>query len=374
MVLDVMLPDGSGFELCKKIKAEHPEKMVLMMSGFDIKDLNAKLIDSEADDFLTKPFSPMELVARIEMLGAKMRRKPRRAPGGEASTGHDDNRVPHVGDNIGDYAIIDSLGWGKNSVVYKVVKKGSSEIFAVKLLTKYSMEFKDVVQRFEAEREVMSSLPRHPNLIQLIESGSWNNCPYIVMEYLQGANLEERLVTEGPPSTKLAFEAASQIAEGLAAMHDAGVLHRDIKLKNIMFNPDSRSFKLTDFGIARFMERAPGITCDGFIVGTPMYMAPEIFRGELATPQSDIYSYGATLYHFAAGAPPFSAPRNSEMYKKHLSEQPKAPSSLNPAIPPKLDELIFNCLAKTPEDRPASMRKVAETLASLLPKTTNGLS
>ena len=361
IVLDVMLPDKSGFDLCKELKTGHPDDMVLMMSGFDIESLNEKLVESEADDFLTKPFSSPELVARIEMLVAKMKRKVPKQVAAAQDNIPAGNRIPHIGDIIGSYIILDSLGWGKNSVIYKVVKRGGNEIYAIKLLTKYSMEFKDVVKRFEEERKVMTKLS-HPNLIKFIEAGSWDGCPFIVMECVKGINLEERLVTDGMPSGELAIKAARQIGEALNAMHKTGVLHRDIKLKNIMFEPDSSTFMLTDFGIARFMDNDPGITCDGFIVGTPMYMAPEIFRGEQATIESDIYSYGATLYHFAAGAPPFSAKRNSDMYKKHLAEELRSISFVNKSIPKSFETLISKCMAKTPEKRPHSMLSILAEL------------
>ncbi len=365
VILDVMLPDKSGFELCKEIKAAHPDSMALMMSGFDIEGLNDKLIDSEADDFLTKPFSSPELVARIEMLAAKMKRKERHA-GAHSEGISSGNRIPHIGDFIGQYMIIDSLGWGKNSVVYKTIRKGASDVTAIKLLTKYSMEFKDVVKRFEEERKVMSKVT-HPNVIKFIETGAWDGCPYIVMECVKGGNLEERLVTNGIPDNALALSAAKQVAAGLNALHQTGILHRDVKLKNIMFEPEAGIFKLTDFGIARFMDHDPGITCDGFIVGTPMYMAPEIFRGENATVESDIYSFGASIYHFAAGAPPFSAKRNSDMYKKHLTEDPKSIRHLNPDISAGFEAIILKCLAKAPEDRPGSLEPLIEELEALSP-------
>lgn len=360
VVLDVMLPDKSGFDLCKEIKTSHPDSMALMISGFDIEGLNERLIESEADDFLTKPFGSPELVARIEMLAAKMKRRSSSHSGIEAVGSG--NRIPHIGDCIGQYVIVDSLGWGKNSVVYKTIKKGAGEVTAVKLLTKYSMEFKDVVKRFEEERKIMSKIS-HPNVIKFIETGAWDGCPFIVMECVKGCNLEERLVTNGVPDDALARAAATQVASGLGALHKLGVLHRDVKLKNIMFESDSGAFKLTDFGIARFMDRDPGITCDGFIVGTPMYMAPEIFRGERASLESDIYSYGAAMYHFSAGAPPFSAKRNSDMYKKHLQEAPKPVRAWNPAISESFERAIMKCLAKQPEDRPKSLDQVVAELA-----------
>jgi len=363
IVLDVMLPDRSGFEFCKELKDARPDSMVLMMSGFDIENLNSKLIDSEADDFLTKPFGAQELVARIDMLSAKMTRsKLRQAASKPQFSG---NRVPHIGDNIGDYMILDSLGWGRNSVIYKAIKHGGSDAVAIKLLTKYSMEFKEVVKRFEEERKVLERLS-HPNIIKFIEAGSWDGCPFIVMEYIRGVNLEERLVADGLPSEQLALAAARQVASSISAMHKQGVIHRDIKLKNILFEPDNSCFKLSDFGIAKMMENAKDITCDGFIVGTPIYMAPEIFRGEAATVESDIYSYGATMYHFATGAPPFSAKRNSDMYQKHLAETPRPIQILNPQIPKAFDELICSqCMAKLPSNRPHSMEEIISALAEI---------
>lgn len=368
VILDVVLPDMSGFDLSKRIKELFPDNLVLMISGFDIEELNKRLIESEADDFLTKPFNPLELVARIGLLVERRSRKrpmpvagaPPQAPAGTSS-----NRVPHIGDWIDDYLILDSLGWGKNSVIYKAVHKPDDSIFAIKMLTKYSMEFKDVVARFEQEMKVMSRLD-HPNIIRFYKTGSWDACPYIVMEYMYGINLEEHLVAAGAPPPSAAISASLQIASGVEAMHSAGVLHRDIKLKNIMIEPDSSMVKLADFGIARIMDSSPGVTRDGFIIGTPMYMPPEIFRGECATVESDVYSYGVTAYHYVTGSPPFSSARNSELYKRHLNETPRPMRDFNPAIPAEFDSLIVGrCMAKRPEDRPASMSMVVEELDNI---------
>lgn len=364
IILDIMLPDVNGFDLCRKIKDSFSDTLVLLVSGFNIDDLHKKIIESDADDFLTKPFSPLELVARLDLL-IKKHNKYKNIPT-NANTETRNNLVPHIGDAIDDYHIIDSLGWGKSSIIYKVVEKQTKKVFALKLLTRHAMEFKDVVERFEHEVHLMARLD-HPNVISFYKMGDYSGCPYILMDYVYGINLEEFLVTKGRPDTKTFFKIMEQTASAIEAIHKAGVIHRDIKLKNIMLEVGKEIVKLTDFGIAMAVEEGSDITRDGFIVGTPIYMAPEMFQGSSATVKSDIYSFGVTFYQFATGSPPFVAKSNADLYDQHKSKLPlDLLEKTDGDFPIELNDLIKkHCMAKKPADRPDSMSEIISELRSI---------
>ena len=139
-----------------------------------------------------------------------------------------------------------------------------------------------------------------------------------------------------------------------------------------MLEAGSNIVKLTDFGIAHSLNDHTTLTGDGFIVGTPIYMAPEMFRGELASEKSDIYSFGVTFYQFATSSPPFVASSNIELYKLHKEAEPESITKINPEIPSEIDELIVKkCMAKNPEKRPESMTEVLDELQKIERKYLN---
>ncbi len=360
IILDVVMPGDNGFDICRYIKTRWRGISVILVSGFSIDELDMKILDSDADDFLSKPLSPAELIARVEMLLKKKNIL-------RASHKHDTEKIsiPHVGDKIDKYLILDSLGWGKNSAIYKVIERPANQIYALKILTRYSLEFREIVDRFRQETKIIEQL-KHPNLTSFHAAGDFGVLPYIVMEYVGGINLENYIITKGIPSLSVALNAMIDIAAAADYLHSKGIIHRDIKPKNIMYDVNRNIFKLTDFGIAKDLGDSKDITQDGFIVGTPMYMAPEMFRGEQPTIQSDIYSFAVSMYQFVSGRPPFSSDAQTDLYNKHLTQRPKYISEHISGIPPALDKLLIDrCLAKLSEDRPPSMSLILDELKKI---------
>ncbi|HCE44673.1 MAG TPA: hypothetical protein DET40_14115 [Lentisphaeria bacterium] len=373
VVLDVILPDTNGFEICKQIKHSNCDIPVILISGHDIEEIQNKLIECGADDFLEKPFSIAELFTRVKLL--MNRKKKIHHDAGLAkpimlkfSMNHN---IPFIGDNINGYIIMDPLGWGKNSLVYKVIDTDTKKIFSLKMLSRSSIENKDTVERFRNEVEIMSKI-RHPNIVEFIDSGMHNSCPYFVMEHVEGVDLEEYLVTRGKISLSSFGHIAYDIASAISELHRNKICHRDIKLKNILYDTRSGEAKLSDFGIAKRPESL-ATTQDGFIVGTPIYLAPEIFLGEHSTVQSDIYSYGATLYHLITGSPPFVAESSVELFRKHKLKKPPPINSIRAGLPEEWNMLIVKkCLAKDPLDRPASMQDVQLEIEKILTDLEKG--
>ncbi|MFZ2653570.1 MAG: protein kinase [Victivallales bacterium] len=359
VVLDVILPDTNGFEICRQIRRSNCDIPVILISGHDIEEIQNKLIECGADDFLEKPFSRAELFTRVKLLMNRKRKRQYDAGLAEPTIlkFNMNHNIPFIGDNINGYIILDPLGWGKNSLVYKVINTDTRKIFSLKMLSRSSIENKDTVERFKNEVEIMSKM-KHPNIVEFIDSGCHNGCPYLVMEHVDGVDLEEYLVTRGKISLSSFSHIAYDIASAISELHRNKICHRDIKLKNILYDMKSGEAKLSDFGIAKRPESL-GTTQEGFIVGTPIYLAPEIFMGELCTIQSDIYSYGATLYHLITGSPPFVAENSIELFRKHKLKKPPPINSIRPGLPEEWNMLIVKkCLAKDPVDRPASMHDV----------------
>ncbi len=368
VILDIVMPDLNGVEVCRRIKRARPDMGVILITGNDIENIHQRLIESGADDFLTKPFNPDELAARVALL---LRRRSL-ATASEAVLGQarrsGGQRMPYIGDRIGDYVIIDTLGWGKSSIIFRAADTRTNDPVAIKMLTRYAAEFKDVVSRFHNEARIMSAI-RHPHIIALHHAGEYDGCPYLVLEYFPGVDLEEYVVTRGRPDFPTFLRIARDLAGALRVIHEAGIIHRDVKLKNVLIVPLTGAIKLSDFGIALTAE-SPHVTQDGFIVGTPLYMAPEVFSGEPATIQSDVYAYGATLYHLLTGVPPFVAERSTDLYRKHRHLVAPPIVTYRAGVPVAWDKLIIDaCLAKDAGDRPADMDAIITALDQLAEAT-----
>jgi hypothetical protein len=183
---------------------------------------------------------------------------------------------------------------------------------------------------------------------------------YLAMEFLEGQDLDQVLLQEGPLPIDRAVDIASQIADALSVAHQREVVHRDVKPQNVKLMPDGIA-KVLDFGIARATE-GTRLTQTGAFIGTPQYMAPEIWEGQPADKRSDVYSLGVVLYEMIAGKPPFQADRPAAIMRQHLFEEPQPLNVVRVDTPPRIARIATRCLAKTPGERYAS---AAELLAAL---------
>ncbi len=366
VLLDIMLPNINGFEVCKMIKSSLDRFLpVMLITGFNIEQHHARYIESGADDFLTKPISPKELSSRVNLhltRAAKLGSDP-----------NDTDRMSPVGVSaellnlsyVGPYQIERSLAWSGSVAIYLANRDDQKVV--VKVLTQQAMEYEDVVQRFNREAALMERF-EHPNVIHLIDKGVHCGLPYYVMEYVDGTNLEVFCSENPKPGFGIVYKAAMSLASALEHIHDHGVVHRDVKLKNV-FLTKQQDVKLGDFGIALSMGDIR-LTQEGYAIGTPVYMAPEQFEGKNVTPSADIYSLGASLYHMITGFPPFTASNAMELLRKHLQEAPPPLTSRRPGIPKAWNDLLVKrCLAKKPVDRPADTTEVIRALEALQDQT-----
>jgi eukaryotic-like serine/threonine-protein kinase len=270
-----------------------------------------------------------------------------------------------AGDKLGNFEIVALIGRGGMGEVYRARDFRLKREVAIKTLPPGFAGDRDRVARFEREAWAASAL-NHPNIVSVHEFGQDGNVSYIVSELVDGETLA-RVIQRGPLSVKKLIEVGTQICEGLAAAHAAGVVHRDLKPGNIMLTRDGR-VKILDFGLAR-QDRAPGIessTMDashpGVIMGTPGYMSPEQVRGEATDARSDIFSLGVILYEMASGKPAFRGASSIEMMNSILKDEPP---ELPPASPPALHRTVRRCIEKAPAQRFQSAADLGFAIKSL---------
>ncbi len=246
--------------------------------------------------------------------------------------------------------------------VYRARDTRLDRTVAIKILPSYLSEKPDAKQRFEREARAISSL-QHPNICTLFDIGSQNGTDYLVMEYLEGETLADRL-TKGPLPPEQVLKCGIEIAEGLEKAHRSGIVHRDLKPGNIMLTKSGA--KLMDFGLAKASAVAPisgmtatfatpeashPLTAVGMVVGTFQYMSPEQVEGKEADSRSDIFALGAVLYEMATGKRAFSGKSHASIVAAILASEPQPISAVQPMSPPALDRVVKGCLAKDPDER-----------------------
>jgi eukaryotic-like serine/threonine-protein kinase len=270
----------------------------------------------------------------------------------------------------GRYRLDEVIGRGGMSTVYRGTDLALDRTVAVKVaLDPLAEENPVYVARFKREARAAAALS-DPGVVTVYDAGADGPTRYIVMEYVEGQNLSE-LLREQEPAHRLdparAARIAEEVAGTLAVAHAAGIVHRDIKPGNIMVGPGDR-VKVLDFGIARISEGV-SLTQTASVLGTAPYMAPEQAMGNPADARSDIYSLGCVLYEMLTGKPPFMADVPAAVLHQQVRVQPKPPRERNPDVPPALNALVLEMLAKNPDDRPQTASEVHDRLAAFLSGT-----
>ena len=261
---------------------------------------------------------------------------------------------------LGHYEILEVLGRGAFGVVFRAFDDVLQRVVAVKTLAVRLAATSPARKRFLREARAAGQV-RHENVVQ-IYAVEERPVPYIVMEFLPGETLQQRLDRAGPFDAGEVVSIARQVADGLAAAHAAGLIHRDIKPGNILIEAGPRSrAKITDFGVARAIDDA-SLTQSGAVVGTPSYMSPEQARGEAVDHRSDLFSLGSVLYTITAGHPPFRANGAIAILKRVAEDTPRPIPEIIPEAPAWLCRLIAKLMAKDPADR---FQTAAEASAAL---------
>lgn len=269
-------------------------------------------------------------------------------------------------ETISGYRVLAELGKGSMGVVYEGVPIDGGTPVALKVFypdAKLTPEETSVLlERFEREGGALAQL-HHRNVVSVIEVGAEGGLEFIVMEKLEGFNIKELLTLGTRFTLAETFDLILQLLAGLAACHRAGLVHRDVKPANVVRDPQG-VVKLTDFGIARVITDET-LTQAGTIVGTPNYMSPEQIRGEEVDPRSDLFSAGVLMYELLTGKKPFDAPDVTAIMYNVTNVHPPSPLYYNAALPPEIEEIAFQALAKDPAQRYATADALATDLREL---------
>lgn len=264
------------------------------------------------------------------------------------------------------YKVLGKLGSGAMAVVYKAKQLSLDRVVAVKVLPKKFVQKSDYVERFYKEGRIAAKL-NHNNIVQAIDVGEVGGLYYFVMEYVEGKTLYDDLAKGKIFNETEALEIMLQLTRALSHAHSLGLIHRDVKPKNIMINKDG-VVKLADMGLARETSDIKAAKHEqGKAFGTPYYIAPEQIRGLVDIDgRADIYALGATLFHMVTGRVPFEASTPSEVMKKHLKEPLVPPDHINTALSAGVSEVIETMMAKNRDERYKSMEEVITDLEAVL--------
>lgn len=265
-----------------------------------------------------------------------------------------------VGRTIDSYEVLSLVGEGAFAKVYKVRHTQYKDIFAMKVLRAELLDQR-VGDRVEREMAIGRDLI-HPYLVRAFGFGSFREAPYLVLEFVEGTPLDERLA-EGPLGLRETLRVIKKMAEGLRFAHDKGVVHRDLKPANLFLTP-AGDVKILDFGVAKILGSEQRLTLTGQALGTPHYMSPEQARGR-ADVGSDIYALGAIAFEMLTGTPPYDGDTALEVLTAHTFSDVPSVKDIVPEVPEAFDRLLQDMLAKAPAERPQSMSDVLSRLEEI---------
>ena len=276
-----------------------------------------------------------------------------------------------TGQSIGRYHILEQLGEGGMAIVYKAYDTRLERNVAFKVLRTDlfgQAVLEQVLKRFEREAKSLARL-KHPNIVNILDFGEHEGMPYLVMEYLPGGTLKQKLGQVIP--WQEAIQTLLPVARGLAYAHQHSVIHRDVKPANVLIDQNQEPI-LTDFGIAKLLEGADGhtLTASGVGIGTPEYMAPEQGIGaSTIDARADIYSLGIVLYEMVTGRKPYIADTPMAVVLKQMTDPLPRPTDFVPDLPEEVEHILFKSLAKEPNDRYADMNALIAVMEGALTET-----
>jgi Serine/threonine protein kinase len=263
----------------------------------------------------------------------------------------------------GRYELLDRVGGGGMALVYKARDILLNRFVAVKVLRQQFMHDEDFVRRFRREAQAAASLS-HPNIVSIYDVGQEDDTHYIIMEFIDGHNLNEIIRDRAPLQVEEAVRITAQIADALDHAHHNQIIHRDIKPHNILIGKNGR-VKVTDFGIARAVTTST-ITQTGSVLGSVHYFSPEHAKGISTGEKSDIYSLGIVLYQMLTGRLPFLGESPISVALKHLQESFERPKLVNPHIPQSVENIILRAMRKNPQERYQSAKQMLQDLETCL--------
>lgn len=271
-------------------------------------------------------------------------------------------------ESFGKYAVLQRLGHGGMAEVYEAYDPNLDRRVAIKVIHAHLALDPDFGERFHREARLVASL-RHPHIVQVHDFDAAHDQPYMVMEYLDGGTLKDRLSQLQSRGETMPLAEVKRLLEAIASAldyaHAQGAVHRDIKPANILFTANGEPV-LTDFGIAKLLGELTQMSATGSVIGTPVYMSPEQAASRPVDKRSDIYSLGVILYELTAGRAPFAGESPTAVMMKHLNEPPPPPRRFNPSLPQAVEGVILRALAKDPAQRYATAGDLARAFTAAL--------
>ncbi len=353
VLLDVMMPGLDGFDVLEALRKIHPSNRlrILMVTAKDQSEDIVKAFKLGADDYITKPLDMPVMVARVRV---QLRSRP-----AEDTAPAQSLMELKPGSVLAEkYRLESPIGQGNSGTVYRSTHLTLERPVAVKVFNR-GIQADGSAARFR--REAISACRiDHPNAVKVLDlSVTPGGAPFLVMELLEGRSLAEELQREGCLSLPRCAQLLKPICDVLSEAHELGIVHRDVKPQNIFLHhgPQGEVVKVLDFGIAKLMDDSAleeKVTLDG-LVGTPAYMAPERFSGGSCDAGADVYSLGVLLYEMLTGRRPFES--EGDLFKLivlHMDESPVPPSELRPELPPAIEQVILEALAKVSRQRPSA--------------------
>jgi serine/threonine protein kinase len=268
---------------------------------------------------------------------------------------------------LGPYRVLGLVGQGGMGVVFRAVDTALDRAVALKVMRPALLADDAARQRFLREARAAAAV-EHDHIVPIFHVGEARGVPFIAMPLLRGESLQGRLQREGKLTPAEALRVGRETAEGLAAAHAAGLIHRDVKPANIWLESRPAGpprVRLLDFGLARPVAASDRVTHTGALLGTPAYMAPEQARGRAVDPRCDLFSLGGVLYRLCTGTLPFPGDDTLAVLTTLALDEPAPPAVLNPEVPPGLSALVMRLLKKDPAQRPAAAAEVVEALRDL---------
>ncbi len=271
---------------------------------------------------------------------------------------------PQMLGRLGSYEIAGIVGRGGMGVVLKGYDRPLNRVVAIKVLSPGLSLSANARQRFAREARAAAAVV-HEHVIAIYSVAEHRGLPYLVMPYLSGPSVARRIERSGSLSVLEVLRISRQIAVGLAAAHEQGLVHRDVKPANILLEADVERVTITDFGLARAVDDV-SVTQTGVIAGTPQYMSPEQARGEALDHRTDLFSLGSVMYAMCTGTPPFRGEATMTVMRRICDEEPRSIRELNPEIPAWLAEIVRKLHRKLPKERFQSAAEVADLLEAWL--------
>jgi serine/threonine protein kinase len=265
---------------------------------------------------------------------------------------------PRPGDSLGPYRITRVIGRGRMGIVFEGTHDGGEPV-ALKVVTTELSQDEVFLRRFRREVKAAQRID-HPNVVPVLADGEEHGLPYLVQRLIPGGSLADRIQSSGPLELESAVRMLAAAADGIDALHGAGLVHRDIKPANILLDGDTPY--VSDFGLAKDSQ-ASNLTRPGQALGSLDYMSPEQIRGEDVSPATDIYALGCVMFECLLGTPPFGGRPSMRVLFAHLQEEPPDLTAARGDIPAPVARSISRAMEKEPEDRPSSAGEYVSGIA-----------